>query len=97
MASFDSNDALHGAALSGVDTYGEETEWAEPGAGEKAGDCGICSLRGVRAERGAGFTNCDGGIVTRGDSGRTLAVLAALAEDAVLLIDELVAEEALES
>ena len=63
---------------------------AEPSTGEK-GDCGMCSLRGVRADLGAGFANCDGGIVTRGDSGRALAVLAALVEDAVLLMDEVLA------
>lgn len=33
-------EALHGAALRGVDAYGDETECAEPGTGEK-GDCGI--------------------------------------------------------
>ena len=51
----------------------------------------------MRAERGAGFAKVVGGMVTRGDSGRTLAVLAALADDAVLLMDELVADEAFES
>ena len=29
----------------------------------------MCSRRGVRAERGAGLTNGDGGMITRGDSG----------------------------
>lgn len=40
LASCDSNEALQGAALSGVETYGEATVCAEPSTGEK-GDCGM--------------------------------------------------------
>lgn len=73
-----SYEALHGAALSGVGTKGDVAEWAEcaePGTGEN-GDCGM-RRRGVRADLGAGFANGDGGMVTRGDSGLVLPVLAA--------------------
>lgn len=37
------------------------------------GDCGIRN-RGVRADRGAGFANGDGGMMTLGDWGRDLDV-----------------------
>ena len=40
LVSRDSNDALQGAELSGVDMYGEATVCAEPMAGEN-GDCGM--------------------------------------------------------
>lgn len=56
LTSRGSNEALHGAELSGVEIYGEATECAEPGTGEK-GDWGMCSLRGVRADLGGGFAN----------------------------------------
>lgn len=83
------NDALHGAALSGVDEYGEGIEavvCAEPSAGEN-GDCGIASRRGVRADLGAGFANGDGGMMMRGESGldpRRSCAVALLFELAVL-------------
>lgn len=76
--------ALHGAALSGVEVYGEEIDWAEPMAGEN-GDCGIWRRRGVRADLGAGLAKVEAGIAMRGDSGRVLvAVLALLEKDAAL-------------
>ena len=55
------------------------------------------SLRGVRADLSAGFMNCEGGIVTRGESGRALAVLAALVEDAELPMEALLAEDVVDS
>lgn len=76
-------DALQGAALSGVEEYGEGTDCADARAGEN-GDWGICSRRGVLAERGPGLTNCEGGMMTRGDSGRVLVSVAALLCDVVL-------------
>lgn len=46
------------------------------------GDCGIFSLRGVRADRGAGLAKDEKGMVTRGDSGRDRRALEAVLEDA---------------
>lgn len=71
------NVALQGAALRGVELYGEGTDCADARAGEK-GDCGICSRRGVRADLGAGFTKSDGAMMTRGDPGLLLDIEAAL-------------------
>jgi len=71
-------DALHGAALSGVDEY---DDLVADGMPAENGDCGMWSLRGVRDERGAGTANDDGGMVTRGDSGRDLLRLEAVFED----------------
>lgn len=94
------NDALHGAALSGVDEYGVPTDRAEgrpaDGMPTENGDCGIVSFRGVRDDRGAGIANGDGGMVTRGDSGRCLLVPVL---DALLPVTALCAldVEALES
>lgn len=68
-ASRGEKDALHGAALSG-----DCAVLAVFIAGEY-GDCGICSLRGVRADRGPGLTKGDGGIMMRGDSGRVLLLV----------------------
>lgn len=51
----------------------------------------------MRAERGAGFANGDGGIVTRGDSGRTRVPFEPLPEEAVVLVDDPVAEKVLDS
>ena len=96
LASLDSNEALQGAELSGVEIYGDAMVCAEPSTGEK-GDCGMWSLRGVRADLSAGFMNCEGGIVTRGESGRALAVLAALVEDAELPMEALLAEDVVDS
>ena len=92
------NDALHGAALSGVEEY-DGTECADPIAGEY-GDCGMRSRRGARADLGAGFANGEGGMITRGDSGRVLAVLVEPVEltfEAALWVDEVVVVEAFES
>lgn len=44
----------------------------------------------MRADLGAGFANGDGGMMTRGDSGLVLAVLAVLVCDAALDVDETV-------
>lgn len=51
---------------------------AELSAGEKAGDCGICRRRGVpRADLGAaGFANCEGGMMMRGDCGLERSMLS---------------------
>lgn len=70
------NVALHGVALSGVAVYGDGNVCALPMAGEK-GDCGMRS-RGVRAERGPGLANGDGGMIIRGDSGLVLLVFVTL-------------------
>lgn len=53
----------------GVLLYGDGTDCADASAGEK-GDWGMCSRRGVRADRGAGLAKGEGGMMTRGDSGR---------------------------
>ena len=45
----------------------------------------MCSRRGVRADRGAGLTNCDWGMMMRGDSGRLEEALEAV--DALLVCD----------
>lgn len=61
------NDALHGAALRGVLEYGDPAPFMP---GEK-GEVGICNRLGVRDDRGPGLMNGEGGMVMRGDSGRT--------------------------
>lgn len=79
-------DALHGAALSGVDEYGDGTDCAEASAGEN-GDCGIRSRLGVRADLGAGFAKGDGGIMSRGDCGLDPLEAALLMETMVFSVD----------
>lgn len=71
------NVAFHGAALRGVELYGDGTDCAEAREGEKQ-DVGMCNRRGVPADRGAGLTKGDGGMITRGDSGLLLHTEAAL-------------------
>lgn len=68
-------DALHGAALRGVDEYGEAIDCAELRAGLR-GDCGMRSLGVALADRSAGLMKGEGGIVTCGDCGRVLGVPA---------------------
>ena len=68
-------DALHGAALTGVEEYGEPTLCADGRAGVN-GDCGMYSRGAPRADLGAGFANGDGGMVTRGESEIGFDVLA---------------------
>ncbi len=55
---------------------------AAEGMPAEKGDCGMCSFRGVRAERRAGLMNGDGGMVTRGDSGRVRRGPGAVVDDA---------------
>ena len=57
----------------------------------------MCSRRGVRADRGAGFANGFGGMVTRGESGTPFAVLAALENDAALWSVDVVLVDVTES
>ena len=75
------NEALHGAALTGVELKGDPTDCADgrpaDGMPVEYGDRGMF-IRGVRADRGPGLAKGDGGIVTRGDSGLCLVVLALL-------------------
>lgn len=65
------------------------------------GDCGMCSLRGVRADRGAGLAKGDGGMDTRGDSAPVLVTVLPLDEMdarlAALCSDEVVEKDVLES
>lgn len=77
------NDALHGAALSGVHVYGDGTDWADLRAGEN-GDCGMRSRLGVRADLGAGFAKGDGGMMIRGDCGLEAPVDTALLREATV-------------
>jgi hypothetical protein len=53
--------------------------------------------RGVRADLGAGFTNGEGGIVTRGDSGRLRVDPVELVRDTVLCSVEVVVVDAVDS
>ena len=87
--------ALQGAALRGVPEYGDGIECAELSAGVK-GDCGMCSRRGVRDERGAGIAKDEGGMVIRGDWGLDRDVVLALLCDTILSVDA-VDEEAADS
>lgn len=94
LFSLGENDALHGAALRGVDVYGDGTDCAEVSAGEN-GDCGMRSRLGVRADLGAGFANGDGGIMIRGDCGLEAAVDAALLIEVMLFSVDVDPEEVL--
>lgn len=78
--------ALQGAALSGVDEYGDGTDWADARAGEK-GECGLRDRLGVRADLGAGFAKGDGGMIRRGDCGLEAPEAALLIEATVLSVD----------
>lgn len=67
--------------------YGEGIECAELSAGVK-GDCGMCSRRGVRDDRGAGIANDEGGMVMRGDCGLDRDVVLALLWETTLSVDD---------
>lgn len=90
-------DALHGVLHKGPEVYGDATDRADGKASPDKGDCGIVSRRGVRDERGAGLAKGDGGIVTRGDSGRCGRTPAAVLLVAMLCAVQLEPEEEFES